>query len=58
MKKEKQGLQKTVEQLEKERDYLDQQIWEKEMQYAKKHEMVRSPVLLCSGFCEHKCVDP
>lgn len=40
MKHEKRELQKTIEQLEKERDYFDQQIWEKEMQYAKKHEEV------------------
>ena len=32
MKHEKRELQKTIEQLEKERDYFDQQIWEKEMQ--------------------------
>lgn len=38
MKHEKRELQKAIEQLEKERDYFDQQIWEKEMQYAKKHE--------------------
>ncbi|XP_068697967.1 kinetochore protein NDC80 homolog isoform X1 [Montipora foliosa] len=38
MKHEKRELQKAVEQLEKSRDYFDQQIWEKEMQYAKKHE--------------------
>ncbi|KAJ7363666.1 kinetochore-associated Ndc80 complex subunit ndc80 [Desmophyllum pertusum] len=38
MKHEKRELQKTVEQLEKGRDYFNQQIWEKEMQYAKKHE--------------------
>ncbi|XP_067051748.1 kinetochore protein NDC80 homolog isoform X2 [Acropora muricata] len=38
MKHEKRELQKTVEQLEKNRDYFDQQIWEKEMQYAKNHE--------------------
>lgn len=41
MKHEKRELQKTVEQLEKNRDYFDQQIWEKEMQYAKNHEEVR-----------------
>lgn len=40
MKHEKRELQKAVEQLEKGRDYFDQQIWEKEMQYAKKHEEV------------------
>lgn len=40
MKHEKRELQKAIEQLEKERDYFDQQIWEKEMQYAKKHEEV------------------
>ena len=40
MKHEKKELQKAVEQLEKERDYYNQQIWEKEMQYAKKHEEV------------------
>lgn len=38
MKHEKKELQKAKEQLEKSRDYFDQQIWEKEMQYAKKHE--------------------
>ena len=41
MKHEKKELQKAKEQLEKSRDYFDQQIWEKEMQYAKKHEEVR-----------------
>ena len=41
MKHEKRELQRAVEQLEKSRDYFDQQIWEKEMQYAKKHEEVR-----------------
>lgn len=40
MKHEKKELQKAIEQLEKGRDYFDQQIWEKEMQYAKKHEEV------------------
>ena len=40
MKHEKRELQKAIEQLEKGRDYFDQQIWEKEMQYAKKHEEV------------------
>ncbi|KAM7440889.1 kinetochore-associated Ndc80 complex subunit ndc80 [Porites harrisoni] len=38
MKLEKKELQKAVEQLGKSRDYFDQQIWEKEMQYAKKYE--------------------
>jgi len=38
MKHEKRELQKAIEELEKGRDYFDQQIWEKEMQYAKKHE--------------------
>ena len=40
MKLEKKELQKAVEQLGKSRDYFDQQIWEKEMQYAKKYEEV------------------
>lgn len=55
MKHEKRELQKAVEQLEKGRDYFDQQIWEKEMQYAKKHEEVsfnqkrwRIPRVLCN----------
>lgn len=43
MKHEKRELQKALEQLEKSRDYFDQQIWEKEMQYAKKHEEVSGP---------------
>ena len=37
---EKKELQKAVEELGKSRDYFDQQIWEKEMQYAKKYEEV------------------
>lgn len=40
MKHEKKELQKAIEQQERERDYFNQQIWEKEMQYAKKHEEV------------------
>ena len=44
MKTEKQSLQKTVEMMESERDHLDQQIWEKEMEHAKKHETVSRPV--------------
>ena len=47
MKHEKRELQKAVEQLEKERDYFDQQIWEKEMQYAKKHEEVSFKLKHC-----------
>lgn len=38
MKHEKKELQKAIEQQERERDYFNQQIWEKEMQFAKKHE--------------------
>jgi len=44
MKHEKRELQKAIEQLEKGRDYFDQQIWEKEMQYAKKHEETEKQV--------------
>lgn len=40
MKHEKKELQKAIEQQERERDYFNQQIWEKEMQFAKKHEEV------------------
>ena len=40
IKKERQELCKIVEVLEKERDYLDQQIWNKEMQFAKEYEQV------------------
>lgn len=40
MKHEKKELQKVIEQQERERDYFNQQIWEKEMQFAKKHEEV------------------
>ncbi|XP_031567459.1 kinetochore protein NDC80 homolog [Actinia tenebrosa] len=38
IKKEKQELMKQLQQLEKHRDQLDQQIWDQEMQYAKIHE--------------------
>ena len=40
IKKERQELCKMVEALEKERDYLDQEIWNKEMQFAKEYEQV------------------
>lgn len=48
MKLEKKELQKAVEQLGKSRDYFDQQIWEKEMQYAKKYEEVGEIHKSCS----------
>lgn len=64
MKHEKRELQKAIEQLEKGRDYFDQQIWEKEMQYAKKHEevsfkqkkeMTHSKTMLCNMFKDAAC---
>jgi len=53
MKHEKRELQKAIEQLEKGRDYFDQQIWEKEMQYAKKHEEVSLEQLSIVGSVFH-----
>ena len=46
MKYKKKELQNAVENLEKSRDYFDQQILEKEMQYAKKREEVRKMYII------------